>query len=665
MAGQTILHKLFGWYSSSPINLTKQEVKGKRPSWMDMLGGGGGGSSRSFSDLLRPSDNPVDKQSDMETMMNSDIGRPIIETYAEEASQLDINQQKSVWYECNDSSVEDELNKMLERIGIEDSIHSICYQLSGKGNHFRRVLYNNNEGIVGFVSVHHQEMRRVWDQTSKRLLGFIWQGQQPTEPILDGSEHMFSPWSFIHFRNLLDPDSEYGVSMVEHLYPMFKRMQYGLNQMTMYRLHCMPNRHVFWIDGGTQDFTSIMEQAHMFESMMRQKSMIGNAGMLESRFDPPAMDSMLFIPKRTGEETKYEVMQGDKEVPDVYDLEYLAKCFYGGARIPKAYLGHGDDSGNGLAKASLVSQDIRFARMIRVLRRPVIYGFWQLACIHLALKGKDPTQYNIKVRMSKISALEEEVNAATLESQMRVAADMTRLCKDLEIPNSATMELIFKEYLKVPRNFIDVAKLAMAASSAAGNDTSDSMFGDLGGGMGGGGMDDLDLGMEDGEGGDGLEDIPVEAKRNLRSMLVESVDRIKTAEKSGKEIKIAESLKSLGANLSEIQSIRMSKKSSLTEQIENDVSTLASVSWPIPKPNKVRLDESVSPDASSIVDGNKMLLERVDAFREALSSLKSKTVKKPSNRAVQIVENARREKAKAQQKRKSKKGSKELPDHLK
>jgi hypothetical protein len=630
-----------------------------------MMGGGGGGSSRSFSDLLKPSDNPVDKQSDMETMMNSDIGRPIIETYAEEASQLDINKQKSVWYECNDSSIEEELNNMLETIGVEDSIHSICYQLSGKGNHFRRILYNNNDGVVGFVSVPHQDIRRIWDQTSKRLLGFVWQGQQPSEPTLDGNEHMFSPWSFIHFRNVLDPNSEYGSSMVEHLYPMFKRMQYGLNQMTMYRLHCMPNRHVFWIDGGTQDFTSIMEQAHMFESMMRQKSMIGNAGMLESRFDPPAMDSMLFIPKRTGEETKYEVMQGDKEVPDVYDLEYLAKCFYGGARIPKAYLGHGDDGGNGMAKASLVSQDIRFARMIRVLRRPVIYGFWQLACIHLALKGRDPAQYNIKVRMSKISALEEEVNAATLESQMRMAGDMTRLCKDLEIPNSATMELIFKEYLKVPRNFIDLAKLAMSVSSAAaGNDTSDSMFGGLGGG---GGSDFGDLGGETGgeevEGEADVEDLPVEARRSLNKILVEGVKSIRQRRKSGtltEELKgsINESLSSMNANLSEIQSIRMSKKSSLTEQIENEVSTLASISWPMPKPKVLLLAESGS---GSKLDSNKLLLEDIESFKTALELQESAFKKKPSNKAVQMVENARKAKSIKAKKRKSR----ELPDNLK
>jgi hypothetical protein len=630
-----------------------------------MMGGGGGGSSRSFSDLLKPSDNPVDKQSDMETMMNSDIGRPIIETYAEEASQLDINKQKSVWYECNDSSIEEELNNMLETIGVEDSIHSICYQLSGKGNHFRRILYNNNDGVVGFVSVPHQDIRRIWDQTSKRLLGFVWQGQQPSEPTLDGNEHMFSPWSFIHFRNVLDPNSEYGSSMVEHLYPMFKRMQYGLNQMTMYRLHCMPNRHVFWIDGGTQDFTSIMEQAHMFESMMRQKSMIGNAGMLESRFDPPAMDSMLFIPKRTGEETKYEVMQGDKEVPDVYDLEYLAKCFYGGARIPKAYLGHGDDGGNGMAKASLVSQDIRFARMIRVLRRPVIYGFWQLACIHLALKGRDPAQYNIKVRMSKISALEEEVNAATLESQMRMAGDMTRLCKDLEIPNSATMELIFKEYLKVPRNFIDLAKLAMSVSSAAaGNDTSDSMFGGLGGG---GGSDFGDLGGETGgeevEVEADVEDLPVEARRSLNKILVEGVKSIRQRRKSGtltEELKgsINESLSSMNANLSEIQSIRMSKKSSLTEQIENEVSTLASISWPMPKPKVLLLAESGS---GSKLDSNKLLLEDIESFKTALELQESAFKKKPSNKAVQMVENARKAKSIKAKKRKSR----ELPDNLK
>ena len=628
-----------------------------------MQGGGGGGTARSFSDLLRPSDNPVDKQSDMETMMNSDIGRPIIETYAEEASQLDINKQKSVWYECNDSSVEEDLNKMLERIGVEDSIYSICYQLAGKGNHFRRVLWNNSEGVVGFVSVPHQEIRRIWDTTSKRLLGFTWQGQQPAEPTMKGNENIFSPWSFIHFRNLLDPNSEYGSSLVEHLYPMFKRMQYGLNQMTMYRLHCMPNKHLFWVDGGTQDFTTLMEQVHMFESMMRQRSMIGNAGMLESRFDPPAMDSMLFIPRRTDEKSEYQILTGDKEVPDVYDLEYLAKCFYGGARIPKAYIGHGDDSGGGLAKASLVSQDIRFARMIRVLRRPVIYGFWQLASIHLALMGKDPQNYNIKVRMSKISALEEEVNAATLESQMNIARDFTQICKDLEIPNQATMELVFKEYLHVPRTFVDVAKLAMAASAAAsGNDSTSSMFGSMGGGGGGGGdlgLGDLSTeGSPEGELPQPEEEIPTEAKKVIHNLLVESISNMK-ASKSDRD-KVGGTIKNLNSNLAEMQKMFINKRTSLVEHIENNVSVMASANWPIPRPSKMTLTES----ASNRLDGSGLLIEDVNAAMKAMSAIEESRKDAPKNPAVRIVENARKAKREREEKVKVK-NSKDVPGALK
>lgn len=626
MAG-TLLHKLFGWYSSAPVNLTQAEVRGRQPSWQG-LDGGGGGSSRSFSDLLKPSDNPIDKQSDMETMMNSDIGRPIIETYAEEASQLDINKQKSIWFECNDSTVEEDLNRMLDRIGVEDAIYSICYQLAGKGNHFRRILWNN-EGVVNFVPIDHREIRRIWDPTSKRLLGFSWQGQKPLEPHFENNEHLFSPWSFIHFRNILDPTSEYGGSLIEHLYPMFKRMQYGLNQMCLYRMHVMPNRHVIWMDSGQQDFTTVMEQQHMFESMFRQKSMMSQGGMLESRYDAPAMDSILFIPRREGEKTELETMTGDKDVPDVYDLEYLAKCFYGGARVPKAYLGHGDD-GQGLAQASLVSQDIRFARMIRVLRRPIIYGFWQLACIHLALQGKDPKSYNIKVRMSKISALEEEVNAATLESQMAVARDLVSICKDLEVPNREVMELVFKEYLHVPRQFIDVVKLAMSASAAAtGNDASSAMFGSMGGG-GGGGLD-LDLPPEGGEDMDAGDDIaPLEGKV-LKNVLTESINTIRKS--AIKDPALAEfSVRALGRTVSHLQVLKAVKKSSLVERIEDSVAILASANWPMPAPANLLLTEG----SSSAM----RLTEKAETLKKYLSESHVETVK-TVNESVNMVKRVR------------------------
>lgn len=609
------LWKALGWYSSSPSNLTAEEIKGKI-----RLNGTGKKTqaSLSFDVFLQASSDPIQRQSDMATMAESEIVRPIVDVYVEECTQPDVTEGKTIWFECNDSTVEEELNKLMETLLIEDSAGPITRNLMGSGNAYRRVLYNEQEGVIGFVEVENADIERVFDPLSKRLLGFRWANHKPAVPMFD-DESIFPPWDFIHFRNLTG-GSEYGEALLAHLYPLYKRILLGMNQMTLYRISTMPNRHMLFLDSGDMDFTTGMENAAMTMDLLRSKQMV-SPQEFQTRYETPALDSILVMPIRKDETTKMELMKGDVDVPDIHDMEYLAKCLYGGARVPKAYLGHGDD-GNGLAQASLVSQDIRFARMVRVLRRPLIVGFYQLACIHLALKGRDPSGYNIKVKMSKISALEEEVNAATLEKQVSLAGSLTSLCKDLEIPNKEIIELVFREYLHVPRKFVDVLKLAVKVNQALGgtdpNGSSGGMFASMGGGMdgmdgmGGGGADD-DLTIDDAK----ASDAGADAKQTLLDSVlgdVANARRVLVESASEKVVSQAKS-RQVSSHLGELMRIGQSKKCSLVESIEDNPHRYADAIMKLEvQPSdtvKVKLSESTHPSVRMVQQRRKKASARV------------------------------------------------------
>lgn len=571
---------LFGWYKSSPINLTSEEISGRLNLGKDRLKQH---NSLSFDAFLKASDNPITRQSDLTEMAESEVVRPIIDVYVEECTQPDINQGKVVWFECNDSTVEEDLNRMLETILIEDSTDPIIRLLAGCGNAFWRVLYNES-GVTGFVHVENEQIERIYEPTTKRLLGFKWKGHTPSVPLYDDTS-IFAPWEFIHFRNKR-VGSEYGDGVLAHLYQTYRRILLGMNQMSLYRISTMPNRHVLMVDNGDADFTSGMEQTTMISDLLRQKQMISQQDF-QVRYNTPALDSILVLPKRNGETTDFHTLTGDKDVPDVHDLEYLSKNLYGGARVPKAYLGHGDDSSSGLAQASLVSQDIRFARVIRTLRKPFVLGMYQLACIHLSITGRDPSKYDLKVKMSKISALEEEVNAATLEKQVNLAASLTSLCKDLEIPNREIIELVFREYLHVPRKFVDILKLAVKVQQALGgtdpSGSSGGMFsamgggmGDLGGGPGGGG--DLDFG--DGSSDITIDDAKLDGEEKKEPLLDSAIREIGKGMRSLNESdqeKVASNVTKVSMALSDLYQIGSIKKCSLIETIENNPSSFCEV----------------------------------------------------------------------------------------
>lgn len=484
---------LFGWYRATPVNLTSDEATKKRT-----LAGLEADNDKSTRAPWQASSSPEARIRDMLSMTESDLVGPLLEVYAEEASQPDVNKGRALWYECNDSEVEKDLNEMLDRIGAEDYMVPIVINVAGTGNEFRRVLFNE-EGVQQLPGVKADEVKRLWDPTTRRLVGFKWREQKPREEdvIYAQDKTVFPPWHFIHFRRLYRSDTEYGIGVLDKLYPLWRKLEQSIDQMVVYRRHIMPSRLKMVVDTQDQDIVDAMETIHIFQTFIRQQ-MVKNQQGLESRFAPAALDSILYVPLRGADDkTSMDVLKGDTDVPDVPDIEQLLSMLYGGARIPKAYMGQ--DDGDGLAKASLVSQDIRFARVIRTLRRSIVSGFYRLAQLHLLFKGKNPEDYNVQVRMSRISTIEEEVNVAILEKQAALSRDIADLCQQLEIPNREIIDLIFREYLSVPRYFLDVAKLGVSLQRALGDDSDGGDFGGGGGGFGGFGDD---FGMDDFSGGE-------------------------------------------------------------------------------------------------------------------------------------------------------------------
>jgi hypothetical protein len=495
------LWSLAGWFKPAPTNLSKQERETVNRMQNGLSSPLQGGMQEYYMGQTSRNSDPQQHFGEMEEMAGHEIVAPVLAIYAEEATQPDSSNGKVIWYECDDSEVEEDLNKMLERVNADDDAYAIHWDLAAFGNSFRRLLRTEANGIEHIVPIPVSHIRRIYDLTTKRLLGFKWAGHEPMPEqavrLTSGSksENIFPPWDFLHFRRITSrttSESEYGTSMVEHLFTLYRRIKLSVDQMVVYRLHAMPSRWICWVDTGTQTAAEQSDTLTIYRNFLRS-TMALDENKFESRFNPPAMDSILFFPKPTGDESKIDQMQGTNDVPDVPDIDLLTKMFFGGARVPRSYVGFGEDDGS-LANNSLASKDIRFARLIRVLRQPAISGYARLADIQMVLKDKDPSKYKVTVQMSSISAIEDEVKAATILKQAEVANVVSDICQKLTIPNKEIIDLVFREYLHVPRKFADVAKLAAAVQQVVG--------GPEGAPGGGGGMSGMPMGGGGGIGDD-------------------------------------------------------------------------------------------------------------------------------------------------------------------
>ena len=97
--------------------------------------------------------------------------------------------------------------------------------------------------------------------------------------------------------------------------------------------------------------------------------------------------------------------------------------------------------------------------------------------------------------MSRISSVEEELNTEIIRSQVEIADGISNLLKNLNVPNADIIRLTLTDYLKLPRDFVEIAAMAAEAADAAGIGKEDGMG--IGGGGGMGGMGGGDMGDEE------------------------------------------------------------------------------------------------------------------------------------------------------------------------
>jgi hypothetical protein len=158
-------------------------------------------------------------------MSHWDLLSAILTEIVDESTQEDASCPGLMWYECEDSKVENELNQMRVDVNADEYIPSQVWHIAGMGNSFEKLDYAVGEGVQGFSYVHPLEIRRYWLRRNRRCVGFRWQNGKPDKsaafnvgnvsvnrPAInvgsgtnnsDDIENLWYPWDFLHFRRML------------------------------------------------------------------------------------------------------------------------------------------------------------------------------------------------------------------------------------------------------------------------------------------------------------------------------------------------------------------------------------------------------------------------------------------------------------------------------
>ena len=420
-----------------------------------------------------------------EEMAGWDLMAAALVEIVDEATQTDANSPGTIWYQCNDRDFEEELNDMLIRIGAEAVLPSQVWHIAGVGNHFEKLEYAPNEGVIGMSFVHPMDMRRYWLERNRKCIGFRWLGHKPNKEdvfvmpdnetpvervqMVNGqhTEDLWYPWDFLHFRRMYRMRvSEHGEPVFAEADGIYKKLRLAIDQMVVHRAQVQPDRYAINIDVQEQPPIEQMKTVQRWRQQLRSKLAFGQVASNSNELNSPsdfvsyynalALDTVLYLAQPKGFSNAIEKLPGTPDVPDVYDIELLTDLFYSIIGMPRSWFGGQKDQSTAPSGKALLAQDIRFLRKIKSIRRPLIDTYTWLGYFHAALKRKDIRQLEIKAVMPQIAGLEEQMKMELLKMQAEVLDVLADVMEKYNLPKEAWVETIFKRYMHLPDEVVNV-----------------------------------------------------------------------------------------------------------------------------------------------------------------------------------------------------------------
>ena len=428
-----------------------------------------------------------------EEMADWDLMHSALVEVVDEATAVDANSPGSLWYQCNDKDMEDELNSLLVKIDSETIVRSQVWNVASLGNHFEKIEYAPGEGVLGLAFVHPMDMRRYWLERTRKCIGFKWSGHKPDkEPVFvapdnqspvervalstgKDMEQLYYPWDFMHMRRMYRQRvTEHGEPIFAEAEGIYKKLRIAIDQMVVHRAQVQPDRYAINIDVQEQVPAEQMKTVQRWKQQLRAKLAFGQQGQqgvlnapsdFSSYYNAWALDTILYVAQPKGFNHVVNKIAGTTQIPDVYDIELLTDLFYSIIGMPRSWFGGQKDQTTSPSGKALLAQDIRFLRKIKSIRNPIIQAYIWLGYFHAVLTGKNIAELDIKVLMPPIGSLEDQMKLEMLKMQTEVLDMLADVMAKYRLPKEAWIETIFKRYLHLPDDVVNLFITALPAPS--------------------------------------------------------------------------------------------------------------------------------------------------------------------------------------------------------
>lgn len=373
----------------------------------------------------------------------------VLDAYAEDATQIDQQHQKSVWVTAKKLRVKKALNALLyDTLHIEEFIEGICRDVAKMGDDFGMIKGTRNKGVESILWRDPRDLERIENgdgiligfEETARLSSYRQRVNTERQQGRDGSavKPSYEPWEVIHFRIYKKkrlPKEKYpniyGTSVLAGSERVAKQVKILDDLLMIMRLTRSLDRRIYYVDVGRSPVEEEVTILRRWKRALKRKTYFDPAtGRFDSRFDPFAWTEDEFWPTKENRQSRVETLPGITNIADIVDIDHFRDKFFGSLRAPKAYFGYEGDVN---AKATLSSQSVKWAKAVSSIQRAVKQGLTRLCQIHLAYLNMDTDAEQFEIHMTLPSIVELLDKLEAWQNVVDVAERMSTLGETLQL----------------------------------------------------------------------------------------------------------------------------------------------------------------------------------------------------------------------------------------
>jgi len=384
---------------------------------------------------------------DYDTMDMDPIIASALDIYADECVTKNELGEILVIHSSNDNIKQILYNLFYDILNIEFNMWSWTRNLVKYGDFYLKMYISPEYGVYMVEPISAYNVTRVEnsDLTNKNYVKF--QINLPEGGRLEELEN----YQVAHFRMLSDSNFlPYGKSIIEGGRRAWKQLSLMEDAMLIHRVMRAPEKRIFKVDVGNIPPSEVDQYMQRLMDKMKKVPYIDEkTGDYNLRFNLQNMVEDFYLPVRGSDSgTSIEPLSG-MEFNGIDDIEYLRNKMLAALKIPKAFLGYEEDLSG---KATLASEDVRFAKTVNRVQRIMISELNKIAMVHLYAQGyKDASLVDFTLELTNPSVIFEKEKIAIWQ-------DKVNLSKDMMETKLFSKKWIYQNVFKISEEDVDIQK---------------------------------------------------------------------------------------------------------------------------------------------------------------------------------------------------------------